>query len=154
MYGTPWVTAALRMGLESICDFCPPGTLMMRLMSPPLIRSMMSGFPSPILGTILVLIWFELNTRQVPSDAYSLNPMAAIALAMKMMLRRMELRTLMNTAPCRGRLLPAASCDFAKASPKSLSSPMTSPVDFISGPRMISAPGNLLNGNTDSLTAK
>ena len=31
---------------------------------------------------------------------------------------------------------------------------MTSPVDFISGPRMVSTPGNLRNGNTASLTEK
>jgi transketolase len=30
--------------------------------------------------------------------------------------------------------------------------PITSPVDFISGPRMVSTPGNLLKGNTASLT--
>ena len=29
---------------------------------------------------------------------------------------------------------------------------MTSPVDFISGPRIVSTPGNLMNGNTASLT--
>ena len=34
MYGMPWVTAALRMGLESSCDFLPAGTLMIRSMSP------------------------------------------------------------------------------------------------------------------------
>ena len=32
--------------------------------------------------------------------------------------------------------------------------PMTSPVDFISGPRIGSASGNLMNGNTASLTEK
>ena len=32
--------------------------------------------------------------------------------------------------------------------------PMTSPVDFISGPRIGSASGNFANGNTDSLTEK
>ena len=31
---------------------------------------------------------------------------------------------------------------------------MTSPVDFISGPRMGSASGNLMNGNTASFTEK
>src|SRR4029450_9850990 len=31
--------------------------------------------------------------------------------------------------------------------------PMTSPVDFISGPRITSTPGNLMKGNTASLTA-
>ena len=32
-----------------------------------------------------------------------------------------------------------------------MSIPITSPVDFISGPRMVSTPGNLLKGKTDSL---
>ncbi len=31
--------------------------------------------------------------------------------------------------------------------------PITSPVERISGPRMVSTPGNFWNGNTDSLTA-
>ena len=31
---------------------------------------------------------------------------------------------------------------------------MTSPVDFISGPRMVSTPGNLINGKTASFTEK
>ncbi len=32
--------------------------------------------------------------------------------------------------------------------------PITSPVDFISGPRIVSTPRNLMNGNTASLTEK
>jgi hypothetical protein len=32
------------------------------------------------------------------------------------------------------------------------SMPMTSPVDFISGPSTVSTPGNLMNGNTGSFT--
>jgi hypothetical protein len=48
----------------------------------------------------------------------------------------------------------AAICDFTNASPKVSPTPMTSPVDFISGPRMVSTPGNLANGNTASLTEK
>src|SRR5206468_11620714 len=32
--------------------------------------------------------------------------------------------------------------------------PITSPVDFISGPRIVSTPGNLMNGKTASLTEK
>ena len=47
---------------------------------------------------------------------------------------------------------PAAGCDLAKAIPKSLEMPITSPVDFISGPSRMSAPGNFRNGKTDSLT--
>ena len=41
---------------------------------------------------------------------------------------------------------------FAYASPKLRPVPMTSPVDFISGPRIGSASGNFANGNTASLT--
>ena len=51
-----------------------------------------------------------------------------------------------------GKVAPAPACDLAKAQPKSASIPMTSPVDFISGPNSTSTPGNLLNGNTDSFT--
>ena len=58
-----------------------------------------------------------------------------------------------NTTPSTGTLLPAPSCDLAKARPKSESSPMTSPVEFISGPRMMSTPGKRANGKTASLTA-
>ncbi len=43
---------------------------------------------------------------------------------------------------------------FAKASGSDRSAPITSPVDRISGPRITSTPGNLLNGKTDSFTAK
>ena len=46
---------------------------------------------------------------------------------------------------------PAADWDLAKARPKSSETPMTSPVDFISGPSRMSVPGNFRNGKTDSL---
>jgi hypothetical protein len=57
-----------------------------------------------------------------------------------------------NAMPSFGILVPAATCAFANAAPKVVSMPMTSPVDFISGPRTVSTPGNLMNGNTASLT--
>ena len=41
-----------------------------------------------------------------------------------------------------GELYPAASWDLTKASPKVSPTPITSPVDFISGPRMVSTPGS------------
>jgi hypothetical protein len=41
---------------------------------------------------------------------------------------------------------------LTKASAKVRPTPITSPVDFISGPRMVSTPGNLTNGNTASFT--
>ena len=36
--------------------------------------------------------------------------------------------------------------------PKVLAPPITSPVDFISGPRIVSTPGNRTNGNTGLFT--
>ena len=55
--------------------------------------------------------------------------------------------------PAIGRTVPAASCALANAIAKSLSMPITSPVDFISGPRTGSVPGKRAKGNTASLTA-
>src|SRR6185503_10546066 len=62
--------------------------------------------------------------------------------------------TLTNTLPLLGRRTPAASCDLTNASANDSPTPITSPVDFISGPRIVSTPGNLMNGNTASLTEK
>ena len=59
----------------------------------------------------------------------------------------------MKMLPLEGKLIPVAICDFAKALPKLTSNPITSPVDFISGPRSTSTPLNFLNGNTASFTA-
>ena len=58
-----------------------------------------------------------------------------------------------NTLPPRGNLLPEASCDLAKAACTDASRPITSPVDFISGPRMTSVLGKRAKGKTLSLTA-
>ena len=54
--------------------------------------------------------------------------------------------------PAVGSFTPAASCDFTNASAKVSPTPITSPVDFISGPRIVSTPGNLMKGNTASFT--
>src|SRR5690242_2710171 len=58
----------------------------------------------------------------------------------------------MSTVPDKGRPFDAAIWDLANALPKDSSMPITSPVERISGPRTGSVPGNLLNGNTASLT--
>ena len=62
-------------------------------------------------------------------------------------------RTDRNTVPLDGSFTPAPSCDLANARSNDWSSPITSPVDFISGPRIVSTPTNRANGNTASLTA-
>src|SRR5438874_2994885 len=58
----------------------------------------------------------------------------------------------MNATPDLGNTDPALSCALTYALPNESSMPMTSPVDFISGPRMVSTPGKRANGNTGDLT--
>src|SRR4030095_6804310 len=53
-----------------------------------------------------------------------------------------------------GRREPAPSWLLSIASPNVRPAPITSPVDRISGPRIGSTPGNLLNGKTASWTEK
>ena len=60
--------------------------------------------------------------------------------------------TLKKTVPLAGRGVPALICALANASPKFCPTPITSPVERISGPSAGSTPGNLLNGKTGDLT--
>ena len=76
----------------------------------------------------------------------------------KIIERLSRLAMLTKTLPLVGSEPNAAVCAFANAVPKSASKPITSPVDFISGPSTVStcAPSgvrNRLNGITASLTA-
>ena len=57
-----------------------------------------------------------------------------------------------NTLPPSGSCVPAAICALRKACGNETSHPITSPVERISGPRIVSMPGNLANGMTASLT--
>ena len=94
----------------------------------------------------------------VPLVATKSKPMAtksrATATARGLSLFFTVKKTLRTASVGRGNLVPAPIWLLTKASPKVLPTPMTSPVDFISGPRMVSTPGNLTNGNTASLTLK
>ena len=56
-----------------------------------------------------------------------------------------------NALPFSGRRIPAPSAAFRNARPKPRSRPMTSPVERISGPRIVSTPSNLRNGKTGAL---
>src|SRR5215470_10728279 len=60
----------------------------------------------------------------------------------------------MNATPDLGRTEPALICALTYALPNVSSTPMTSPVDFISGPRIVSTPWNLANGKTGDFTKK
>jgi len=57
-----------------------------------------------------------------------------------------------NTVPDFGTLDPAPSWLFAKASGNERATPITSPVERISGPSTVSTPGKRANGKTASLT--
>ncbi len=56
--------------------------------------------------------------------------------------------------PLRGRLVPPPIWLLAKAISNEPSMPITSPVDFISGPSTVSTPGKRAKGNTASFTAR
>ena len=60
--------------------------------------------------------------------------------------------TEMNTVPELGSSAPAAACAFPNAAGNSRATPMTSPVDFISGPISASERGKRPNGRTASFT--
>ena len=60
--------------------------------------------------------------------------------------------TVMKTVPARGSGAPAAACALANAVGKSRATPMTSPVERISGPSTASEPAKRSNGSTASLT--
>jgi hypothetical protein len=96
----------------------------------------------------------DLSTPAVPRVATSVKPSSARSLAMCTAATLSPSRTLMKARPPCGSFTPAPICDLTNASAKLSPMPMTSPVDFISGPRMVSTPGNLANGNTASFTEK
>ena len=58
----------------------------------------------------------------------------------------------MKALPGGGVLMPPASCARAKAALKLRPTPITSPVERISGPRIGSTPWNLANGKIASFT--
>ena len=58
---------------------------------------------------------------------------------------------LMKTVPAVGSICPAAVCALAKASPKLSATPITSPVDFISGPEHGIDAGELAPGKDGRL---
>ena len=68
------------------------------------------------------------------------------------MARLSRFATETKTFPRVGSAWPAATIAFASAIPGSASIPMTSPVDFISGPSTVSTPGNRPNGRTAAFT--
>ena len=56
-----------------------------------------------------------------------------------------------KTVPDSGRRIPAPAAAFRKARPKLRSRPITSPVERISGPRIVSTPSKRRKGKTGAL---
>ena len=94
----------------------------------------------------------------MPAVASTSNPSAARRSTGKIIARLSRSAIDTNTRPDVGSDPYAAACDFANAAPNDASKPITSPVDFISGPSSGSTPlpsgvRNRWNGSTASFTA-
>src|SRR5450631_342000 len=116
--------------------------------------STICGRPSATLFTGVTASPAAANAAAVPRVATSVKPSEVSVLATSITLTLSAFFTLTKTLPAVGNLTPAPSCDLRNASANVSPTPITSPVDFISGPRMVSTPGNLMNGNTASFTEK
>mmetsp|Transcript_834 Transcript_834/g.3462 ORF Transcript_834/g.3462 Transcript_834/m.3462 type:complete len:311 (-) Transcript_834:2583-3515(-) len=152
--GTFSPTAVRRISRPSfISASSPEEVTIMREIS--LLRSMspMCGRPSWIFGATVTGTPASSITFAVPPVATTVMPISANCLATSVATALSLSRTEMKTLPLVGNRCPAASCALAYALVKSLSMPMTSPVERISGPRSVSAPGNLSKGRTASFTA-
>ena len=88
----------------------------------------------------------------VPRVAHSVKPMSASWRAMWSTRSLSRSFTELKTLPSVGRGLNALIWDLAKAMSGSGSMPITSPVDFISGPSTTSMPGKRPQGKTASFT--
>ncbi len=98
------------------------------------------------------------STSAVPAVASTLKPRSASRFTGNTSDRLSRLATDTNTVPCVGSEPYAPAWDFANATPKDRSTPITSPVDFISGPSRESTPWpsrvrKRWNGRTASFTA-
>ncbi len=90
----------------------------------------------------------------VPSVAMIVKPSSENWRAASTTAGRSLSATVISTVPSSGSVCCAASCALKNASPKDSAMPSTSPVERISGPSTGSTSGNMLNGNTASLTPK
>ena len=88
----------------------------------------------------------------MPAVARIVNPRSLSRFNGKIDARLSRLARETKAVPEVGRPPEAASWDLANAMPKVSSMPMTSPVERISGPRMVSTPWKRPNGSTASLT--
>src|SRR6202167_5982367 len=125
---------------------------MIRSSDPALSRSTAFGRPSFTLNTVLTGRPAARIIAAVPRVAVTSKPSSLKRRASGTANDLSRSFTLRNTRPFARSGVPALNCALATASPKFSPTPITSPVDRISGPSVGSTPGNLLNGNTGDLT--
>ena len=120
--------------------------------SPLRMKSTTCGEPSPILLIARTGIPIREIACAVPRVAITSKPWSVSRAASCVAAALSASVTVMNTVPLSGSSTPAAACALPNAVGKSPATPITSPVDFISGPSTVSAPAKRANGSTASLT--
>mmetsp|Transcript_26527 Transcript_26527/g.67486 ORF Transcript_26527/g.67486 Transcript_26527/m.67486 type:complete len:206 (+) Transcript_26527:894-1511(+) len=152
-WGMSRPSACLRRSLPSVrSTWSPEAVSIIMQISPFFIRSRGLGRPSWILNTCSQGMPASRSALAVPPVATRPNPRLPRSRAMGMMADLYLSAMVRNTLPERGSFMPAAMAALAYAPAKSVSMPMTSPVERISGPSSVSQPGNLRKGSTTSLT--
>ena len=154
-YGTLFLSVALLKAIASfiLCSLLPPPVFITNAIFFEFRTSTIWGDP---LLTLLIFLHFIpcfFMCSAVPLVAQRLNFNFNNSFARWIPSFLWESFNEINARPFIGKELADAIWLFAKAIPKFLSNPITSPVDFISGPNNKSLLGNLLKGNTASLTA-
>src|SRR6185312_12283849 len=138
---------------ESASAWAPSVVLNTRWISPFLSASTTWGRPS---STLLMVATFRpaaSSTRAVPRVAISENPCAASCRAGSVTRSLSPSLTEKNTVPEVGSLVPAPIWLLAKARAKLASTPITSPVERISGPSTVSTPGKRATGRVAGMHA-
>src|SRR6478672_6020094 len=151
-HGIPRATAARRISQPSVRAPEPVGVLTTRSTSPRSIQSTTWGEPSPTLFRRAAGIPMRSIASAVPRVATIRKPRSWSVWAIPTAPALSLSVTVMKAVPVSGSAAPAAACAFAKAAGKSRATPMTSPVERISGPSTASEPSKRSNGRTASLT--
>src|SRR5262245_17644675 len=154
-HDTRWAVAVRRMWSPSARGPRPRGVLTTRSTFPDEIMSTASmPASSPSLATTASTgMPSASSAAAVPAVATSENPSSASRRAATRPAGLSRSAKERKTVPVSGSRLPAAAWLFVNASPKDRSTPITSPVERISGPSTVSTSGNRSNGSTASLTA-
>src|SRR5439155_7966363 len=152
--GTRASTAARRMRNPSRSTVFPSvGVLMTATHSPDRIRVRMSWLPSASLRTSVTSMPTERTSAAVPAVATISYPsqwkpsMIGTTSALSLS------ATVTSTFPLRAGARPAATSAFQSAGANVRSTPITSPVLFISGPRYVSTSSSFAMENTGALRA-